>query len=185
MLPTEIPQTVSKAEGQVPYIPPWAVGQRCCQNKGKNYSKSGVEMHEFKSEASYLPGAAPPTCAGWGSSFPVPNPARGRDKQPLEERRELVDTPVTAVPAGSGVTPARGYEDVPWWPNWPSPHCPQGQGANPQGELWHPGAATSLGHRQHPWHGDRMVPRCHEAEVHLRKERAEESPATTQLGKAL
>lgn len=26
-----------------------------------------------------------------------------------------------------------------------------------------------------------MVPRCHEAEVRLRKERAEESPATTQL----
>lgn len=29
------------------------------------------------------------------------------------------------------------------------------------------------------------MPRCHEAEVCLRKERAEESPATTQLGKAL
>lgn len=113
-LPTEIPQTVSKAEGQVPYIPPWAVGQRCCQNKGKNYSKSGVEMHEFKSEASYLPGAAPPSCAGWGSPFPASNPARGREELPLEQHRELVETLVTAVPSGSRVTPARSHEDVPW-----------------------------------------------------------------------
>lgn len=35
MLPTEIPQTISKVEGQVPYIPPWAAGQRCCQHQGK------------------------------------------------------------------------------------------------------------------------------------------------------
>ena len=57
MLPTEIPQTVSKVEGQVPYILPWAVGQCCCQHEGKNYSESGVgvEIQELTSEPSYLP----------------------------------------------------------------------------------------------------------------------------------
>lgn len=61
MLPTEIPQTVSKVEGQVPHILPWAVGQCCCQHEGKNYSKSGVgvEIQKVKSEPSYLPCTPP------------------------------------------------------------------------------------------------------------------------------
>lgn len=72
MLPTEIPQTVSKVEGQVPSMLPWAAGQRRCQNKGKNDSGSGVvvETQKLRSEP-FIPQLHhyPPLLGALGKDF--------------------------------------------------------------------------------------------------------------------
>lgn len=74
MLPTEIPQMVSEVESQVPSILPWAAGQRCCQNKGKNDSRSGVgvETQKLRSEP-FIPQLhhCPPLLRAPGKVFPL------------------------------------------------------------------------------------------------------------------